>query len=394
MISAEQPGDLERRLGLGDAVVLGLGSMLGTGVFVVWSPAAERAGRWLLVALGVAALVAYCNATSTAQLAALYPESGGAYVYGRRRLGRPWGVLAGVAFLIGKTASCAAAALAIGSYAWPDHARWTAVAAVGVATALNLLGIGKTAGVTRALVVVVLAVLALVAGTALLTAEGPGADAAVPTVQGPTGVLAAAALFFFAFAGYARVATLGAEVRDPARIIPRAVVLALGAVLVIYVLVGLILLGTLGLAGIAATPTPLAAAVEGVGVVEPVVRLGAAVAAFAILVPLLAGLTRTVFAMASYGDLPTVFGAVSRRRVPQRAQLMVSLAVLVVVLTGGLVGAVMVSAGSVLVYYAIANVAALRLSAAERRWPRGLAILGLVGCVTLATALMTEGGAL
>ena len=387
-------GSLERRLGLGDAVVLGLGSMLGTGVFVVWSPAAARSGRWLLVALAIAAVVAYCNATSTAQLAAVHPESGGAYAYGRLRLGRWWGVLAGAAFLIGKTASCAAAALAIGSYAWPEHTRSVAVAAVVVATTLNLLGIGKTAAVTRVLVVAVLAVLALVVGTALTLGEQVAVDAPDPTGQGVTGVLAAAALFFFAFAGYARVATLGAEVRDPARVIPRAVVLALGTVLLVYLLVGVTLLGTLGLAGIVDTATPLAAAVDGADLVEPVVRLGAAVAAFAILVPLLAGLTRTVFAMASYGDLPTVLGAVSRRRVPHRAQLVVALAVLVVTLTGGLIGAVMVSAASVLVYYAIANLAALRLSTDERRWPPGLALLGLAGCITLAASLLTDGGAL
>ncbi len=161
------PGTLQRRLGLADAVVIGLGSMLGTGVFVVWSPAAERAGQWLLVALGVAALVAYCNATSTAQLAAVHPESGGAYVYGRLRLGRWWGTLAGTAFVIGKTASCAAAALAIGLYAWPGHARWVAVAVVLVATAVNLAGITRTAGVTRVLVGIVLAVLAVAVVTAL-----------------------------------------------------------------------------------------------------------------------------------------------------------------------------------------------------------------------------------
>jgi APA family basic amino acid/polyamine antiporter len=381
---------LERRLGLVDAVVVGVGSMLGTGVFVVWSPAAVRAGRWMLLALGIAALVAYCNATSTAQLAALHPESGGAYVYGRLRLGRWWGTLAGWAFVIGKTASCAAAALAIGAYAWPDHARWVAVLVVLVATAVDLAGIAKTAAVTTVLVVVVLAVLAVAVGTALVANAEAAAPALPPEDVGPVGVLAAAALFFFAFAGYARVATLGAEVRDPARTIPRAIVLALGGVLVVYVVVGLALLHTIGVAGLAATVTPLSAAVEGVAPVETVVRTGAAVAAFAVLFPLLAGVSRTVFSMATYGDLPRPLTGVSDRGVPYVAQLLIAVAVLLVVLTGGLVGAVAVSAGTVLVYYAVANAAALRLSAQERRWPRGLAWLGLAGCITLGTSLLTE----
>ena len=387
------PGTLQRRLGLADAVVIGLGSMLGTGVFVVWSPAADRAGRWLLVALGVAALVAYCNATSTAQLAAVHPESGGAYVYGRLRLGRWWGTLAGTAFVIGKTASCAAAALAIGLYAWPGHARWAAALVVLMATAVNLAGITRTAGVTRILVGIVLAVLAVAVVAALVHDGSSGAvDESVPTDVGPLGVLAAAAVLFFAFAGYARVATLGAEVRDPARTIPRAVVIALAMVLVVYLVVGVTLLSTLGVDGLVRTTTPLSAAVDGVVVVEPLVRAGAALAAFAVLLPLLAGVSRTVLAMATYGDLPHALAAVSRRHsVPQRAQVAVSVAVLLVVLRGDLGTAVAVSAGAVLVYYAVANAASLRLRAEERRWPRPLAVIGLLGCVTLAVSLFTEG---
>jgi basic amino acid/polyamine antiporter, APA family len=388
-----QPGALQRRLGLADAVVIGLGSMLGTGVFVVWSPAADRAGRWLLVALGVAALVAYCNATSTAQLAAVHPESGGAYVYGRLRLGRWWGTLAGTAFVIGKTASCAAAALAIGLYAWPGHGRWVAAAVVLVATAVNLAGITKTARVTRVLVGIVLVVLAVAVVTALVNDSSSAAlnETGSPDV-GPVGVLAGAAVLFFAFAGYARVATLGAEVRDPARTIPRAVVIALALVLVVYLVVGLTLLATLGVDGLVRTTTPLAAAVDGVTVVEPLVRVGAAIAAFAVLLPLLAGVSRTVLAMATYGDLPPALAAVSSRHsVPHRAQLAVAITVLLVVLTGGLVGAVAVSAGAVLIYYAVANAASLRLTAEERRWPRALAVVGLLGCVTLAISLFTEG---
>ena len=99
---------LVRRLGVTDAVVVGLGAMLGAGVFAVFSPAAQAAGSGLLIGLGIAAVVAFCNATSSARLAALYPESGGTYVYARRRLGPFWGFQAGWSFVVGKTASCAA----------------------------------------------------------------------------------------------------------------------------------------------------------------------------------------------------------------------------------------------------------------------------------------------
>ena len=263
-----------------------------------------------------------------------------------------------------------------------------------VATAVNLAGITRTAGVTRVLVAVVLAVLAVAVATALIEHDGfSGAlDESVSTDVGPVGMLAAAAVLFFAFAGYARVATLGAEVRDPARTIPRAVVIALGVVLIVYLVIGLTLLATLGVAGLANTTTPLSAAVDGVAVIEPLVRVGAAVAAFAVLLGLLAGVSRTVLAMATYGDLPPALAAISSRHsVPHRAQLSVAVVVLLMVLTGGLVTAVALSAGAVLVYYAVANAASLQLTAEERRWPRLLAVVGLLGCVTLAISLFTDG---
>src|SRR5437764_3663956 len=142
---AAVPTRLARRLGVGDAVVIGLGSMIGAGVFAAFAPAAQAAGAGLLLGLAVAAVVAYCNATSSARLAALYPESGGTYVYGRRRLGDVWGYLAGAAFVVGKVASCAAMALTFAHYAAPSIARPLAVGAVAFLTAVNLAGIDKTA---------------------------------------------------------------------------------------------------------------------------------------------------------------------------------------------------------------------------------------------------------
>lgn len=125
MAGSRQQGTLARRLGTGDAVVIGLGSMMGAGVFAAFGPAAEAAGTGLLVGLLIAAVVAYCNATASAQLAAVYPTSGGTYVYGRERLGDWWGFAAGWGFVAGKTASAAAMALTVASYALPSSCpRW------------------------------------------------------------------------------------------------------------------------------------------------------------------------------------------------------------------------------------------------------------------------------
>jgi APA family basic amino acid/polyamine antiporter len=381
---------LERRLGVRDAVVVGLGSMLGAGVFVAFAPAVAAAGGLgMLVALALAGFVAFCNATSSALLAARYPESGGTYVYGRERLGDFWGFLAGWGFVVGKTASCAAMALTIGAYLWPAHPRPVAMAATVVLTGVNLLGIGKTATVTRILVALTLLVLALVVGAGVPSAEG------THIVHGGlswTGVPPAAALLFFAFAGYARVATLGEEVRDPERTIPRAIPLALGIVLLTYAIVGAIALAVLGRTDLAHATAPLADVVRAAGLpsLSWVVRAGAGIAVSGVLLALIAGVSRTTLAMARRRDLPGTLDAVHpASRVPHRAEVAVAVAVLLQVSFGDIRSAIGFSSVTVLVYYAIANTSALTLGRDPRRRLPGrmLAALGLIGCVGLSVSL-------
>ncbi|PZF90817.1 APC family permease [Micromonospora deserti] len=381
---------LARRLGVPDAVVIGLGSMLGAGVFVVFAPAAAAAGGpGLVAALALAGFIAFCNATSSARLAARYPESGGTYVYGRERLGPFAGFLAGWGFVVGKTASCAAMALTIGAYLWPGQARPVAVAAVLAVTAVNLRGIGKTATATKVLVGLVLAVLALVA------VAGAG-DVSLDRLGDPggsgRGVLTAAGLLFFAFAGYARVATLGEEVRDPERTIPRAVPLALGVVLAIYLVLAVVAVGVLGADRLAGSAAPLAEVVTAAGLpgLAWVVRAGATVAVTGVLLSLLAGVGRTALAMARRRDLPGALAAVHPvHQVPHRAELAVAAVVILAVALGDVRDAIGFSSCTVLVYYAITNAAALTLGREPgRKLPvQALAVLGLVGCLLLAVNL-------
>ena len=222
------PDRLARRLGTTDAVVVGLGSMIGAGVFAAIGPAAAAAGNALLVGLAIAAAVAYCNARSSAQLAALHPESGGTYVYGRERLGPFWGFLAGWCFVVGKLASCAAMAMTFASYAWPSFARPVAVLAVLAVTAVSYFGVQKTALATRGIVIVVLSSLAILVAAIFLGGEADASRLWPLYAASPYGVLQSAGLLFFAFAGYARIATLGEEVVEPARTIPRAISVSLG----------------------------------------------------------------------------------------------------------------------------------------------------------------------
>jgi basic amino acid/polyamine antiporter, APA family len=383
--------ELVRRLGTGDAVVIGLGSMVGAGVFAAFAPAARAAGAGLLIGLALAAAVAYCNATASAQLAAEYPESGGTYVYGRARLGPWWGFLAGWGFVVGKTASCAAMALTFAAYTVPTQwQRPTAVAVVLVLTAVNYRGITRTAGLTRVLVAVVLVALGVAVVASLAGGDPAASHLAVGSDGTAYGVLQAAGLLFFAFAGYARIATLGEEVRDPERTIPRAIPLALGLAVAVYAVVALTLLLVLGPAGIAATAAPVVAAVEAGTWSElvPVVRIGAAAASLGALLALIAGVSRTVLAMAREDDLPRWLSAVHPRfRVPHRAELVLAFAICLLVLTVDLRGAIGFSSFGVLLYYVVANLAAFTQSADRRRWPRWLQVGGALGCLVLVAAL-------
>ncbi|MBT2492441.1 amino acid permease [Streptomyces sp. ISL-96] len=379
--------ELRRTLGVFDAVVIGLGAMVGAGIFVALAPAADAAGSGplLLAGLALAAVVAYCNAMASARLAALYPASGGTYVYGRERLGPFWGYLAGWGFVVGKTASCAAMALTVGAYVWPEQAHGVAVGAVVVLTAVNYGGVQKSAWLTRAIVVVVLAVLVGVVAVCV-GVDGPSLGSGSGG-SGVGGVLQAGGLLFFAFAGYARIATLGEEVRDPGRTIPRAIPVALGIALVVYAWVAVAVLSVLGAGELASSAAPLADAVRAAGVAElaPVVRIGAAVAALGALLALILGVSRTTLAMARDGHLPGALAAVHPRfQVPHRAELAVGLVVGVVAAVADVRGAIGFSSFGVLAYYAIANASAWTLGPGRGRV---MAAGGLVGCVGLAFAL-------
>jgi len=366
--------------------------MIGAGVFAAFAPAARAAGTGLLIGLGVAAVVAYCNATASAQLAAVYPTSGGTYVYGRERLGPWWGFAAGWAFVVGKAESCAAMALTFASYAVPGPTwaqRLVGVAAVLALAAINSRGVTRTATTTRLLVAGT-----LIAMTVLVAAIGTGGHTSgshlVAPVGGVHGVLQAGGLLFFAFAGYARIATMGEEVVEPARTIPRAILLALGLTVAIYAVVGLSALLAAGPSALAHSAAPLATAARAAGssYAVPVVRVGAALASLGALLALIAGVGRTTLAMARGRDLPRWLAAVHPRyRVPHHAELALGAVVSVLVATTDLREVIGFSSFGVLAYYGIANASAFTQPPHQRRWPRALNVLGVAGCATLAATL-------
>jgi APA family basic amino acid/polyamine antiporter len=376
--AVENGAQLQRRLGIPGATAIGVASMLGAGVFVVWAPATAAAGSAVLLALPLAAAIAALNATSTTRLAMRHPVSGGAYAYGRAELGPTAGFAAGVLFLLGKTASVAAIALVGAGYLWPGYERPVAVGLVLVLAALNAPGVRSTAIVSAIAAAVVIVVLVTVLGLSL-----PHADAARLAGEAhPLGLLPATGLIFFAFAGYARVATLGEEVRDPERTLPRAVLFAVATVFLLSAATLLALLAGLGVDGLARSAAPVAE-LAGPGW-DIALRAAAGIACIGSLAGVLAGLSRTGLAMARDGELPSALARIGGRgSTPVVSDIAVAVVAVVAVLLLEPVQVIGVSACAVLGYYAIAHLAALR-AARSLSLPRGIPVAGLAGCLLVA----------
>ena len=311
---------MKRVLTTPEATIIGVGSMIGAGLFASFGPAAAAAGNLLYLSLAIAAIVAFCNASSSAQLAAQYPTSGGTYVFGREQLGHWWGFIAGWCFLIGKIASLGAMALTFGHYAAPGHTLIASVAILMIVALINHLGIKRTASATAAILAITLISLTVVLVSGWSSSSGLPASPVTDTSI--LGVLQGAGLLFFAFAGYARLATLGEEVKDPQRTIPRAIIVALTAVLALYAVVAFTLVTLLGITDLAGSSHPLADIIEG-PVLNTILTVGVSAACAGSLLGLMAGIGRTGLAMAREDDLPRVLSAVHRRGIPHRIDLIV-----------------------------------------------------------------------
>ncbi|HEV3050031.1 MAG TPA: amino acid permease [Longimicrobium sp.] len=389
---AVSPGELRRELGLLDAVGVGFGAIVGAGIFVVTGVAAGIAGPAFLVGLLLAAVAATCNALSSAQLAAEYPQSGGTYEYGYRVL-NPWaGFAAGWMFLASKISAAGTVAIGLAGYLEaliPGlHPRVVAVGAVVIFTILNYHGVRRSSRANLAIVAVSLGALLVfvVTGAAAFRVENlrPFAPA------GWRGTMEAAAILFFAYTGYARIATLAEEVREPRRTIPRAIVLTLSGAVVLYAAVAVVAVGVVGAERMAATPAPLhqAALASPYPWVATVVAIGGVTAMLGVILSQLLGLSRMAFAMARRGDLPRVLEHVHpRHRVPGRSVLVIGAIAAMVAATGTLRGVASAASFTILIYYGIANLSALRMPREAKLYPDAIPAVGLVSCAALAVSL-------
>jgi APA family basic amino acid/polyamine antiporter len=397
---------LKRELGVIGAVFMGLGAMVGTGVFVSIGIAAGVAGPAVILAIAIAAIVAACNALSSAQLAASHPIAGGTYEYGYRYLSPALGFTAGWMFLCAKTASAATAALGFAGYllhaaGWHDRVGIAPIAFMSVAllTVVVLLGLRRANWLNILIVSITLAALLAFIFAGLPLAMRHGREHLSPFFQPADGsarspltvLLEATALMFVAFTGYARIATLGEEVREPRRTIPRAIMVTIIVVALLYVAVGLVGVASSGAAALASATSQQAAPLEvlarafEVRAAHWIVALGAMTAMLGVLLNLILGLSRVLLAIGRRGDGPPALTALNAARTtPYVGVVVAGLAIGGLTLIGSVKTTWSFSAFTVLIYYAITNLAALRLPREARLYPRAIAWIGLLACLGLA----------
>lgn len=379
----EEKSQLNRVIGLPGAVMLGLGSIIGTGVFISLGIGASIAGPMILPAIGLAGLVALCNGLSSAQLAANHPVSGGTYEYGHRWLNPSLGFVAGWMFLCAKSASAATAALGFALYLNPENSLPIALAIVWVITAITLLGIQRTNTINTLIVgAVLLSLIAFVVFGAPAISANPQNWQSALDGENLKNLLPATALMFVAFTGYGRIATLGEEVTEPRRTIPRAIIATLVTTTVIYIVVTWVALANAGnqfssLALIAQT-------FSGPSLVKALTA-GAIIAMASVLLNLVLGLSRVVLAMGRRCDLPKTTARITdSTKVPAVATIVVGCLITGLVYVGDMKLTWSFSAFTVLVYYALTNLCAIRLKIEERLYPSWVSYIGLFACLCLA----------
>lgn len=383
---------LRPQLNFFDAVATGLAAILGAGIFAVIAPAAGIAGPALLISLLIAAFVAFCNAISSAQMAAVYPRSGGTYEFGRRLLGEWWGYSAGWMFLTANTIGPGVTALAFGGYVnaviGAIPARAAAIVAALVITGINAVGIRRSVRITD--IVVVLSILSLCAFVIIGLPQAKMVENLTPFApKGVGGILSATALLFFAYTGYARIATLVEEVHNPRYTIPRATVAALGTATMLYILVALTALGVMGATALSTTTSPLEATMMAVGsgIGVTIITAGALLTTFNEGLSDLLGVSRVAFAMSRNSDIPHDFSILGAGQNPWRSVVLVGVIAILVAAFAPFTTAVAISSFGTLLYYTIANLSALRLKKEQRTFPLVLSVAGLIGCLGLAFSL-------
>jgi len=378
---------LKRETGLGGAMIIGLGSILGTGAYVSIGLSASIASETLVLAIIIASVTALCNGLSSAQLASAHPVSGGTYEYGYQFLNPSCGVLAGVLFLIAKSASAATAALGIAWYS-SDKLGVGGASVNAIAIGLLLLfTIFVLAGVKRTnwlnVVLVTISLLGLAVFVSLAFSQQPAYDANDVSTSSSS-LLYAAALMFVAFTGYGRIATMGEEIKDPRKNIPRAVVITLAVITIIYLAVGMAILHVSNPQELSRSDFNIARLLED-NPFQVVIVVGGMTAMCGVVINLILGVSRVFMAMGRRRDLPEQLSVLDEAgNSAPTATWTTFLLMSLIVMVGSIQLTWAFSAFTVLIYYGLTNLAALRVPQKDRFIPKFVSVIGLLSCIGLA----------
>ena len=382
--------NFSRTLTKRNSLYLGLSSMIGAGLFYNLAPTSKINSYSSILGLLLASTLAFANASSSAQLASLYPQTGGTYLYAKNILGKPFGNIAGIVFILGKTVSCVAIALTLGNYISPIYGKELGLGLSVIVFLIGYKGITKTAALARWFVLIVISILAFFCISILMT---PSTNIAIPLLEGfsTSNLFLSAAIWFFAFTGYSRLATYGEEVKNPEKIIPSSILTGLGVTVTIYLFVNWLALAIIGPEVIANSNTPLLVAMD-VSVMSDfsfLIVFASTIATASVYLALLPAISRIYVAMSRDGILPNMFSKIhNKNNSAYVSELFVLLTVVVGIYTINITNAIKLSAFFILIYYLLTNLSVINLEKNRRLYSVSIAYYGLLMCIVLGFSLV------
>ena len=382
--------NFSRTLTKRNSLYLGLSSMIGAGLFYNLAPTSKISSYSTILGLILASTLAFANASSSAQLASLYPQTGGTYLYANKVLGKLPGNIAGIVFILGKTVSCVAIALTLGNYISPIYGKELGVGLSVIVFLIGYKGITKTAALARWFVLIVVSILAFFCIAILMTSS---TNIAIPLLEGfsASNLFLSAAIWFFAFTGYSRLATYGEEIKNPETIIPSSILTGLGITVTIYLFVNWLSLAIIGPEVVANSNTPLLVAMD-VSVMSDfsfLIVFASTIATASVFLALLPAISRIYVAMSRDGILPNMFSKIhNKNNSAYVSELFVLLTVVVGIYTINITNAIKLSAFFILIYYSLTNLSVINLEKNQRLYPVSIAYYGLLMCMVLGFSLI------
>jgi APA family basic amino acid/polyamine antiporter len=382
--------EFNRTLTLKSSIYLGLSSMIGAGLFNNISPTAKISSYSAILGLLLASTLAIANASSSAQLSSLFPKTGGTYLYANEVLGRPYAIIAGAVFIIGKTISCVAIALTVGNYLSPVYGKEIGVVLCLLVFLLSFSGIHKTAEIAKWFVWIIFGLLLFYAVSILST---PSVDLSIPIFENVSfnSVLLSASIWFFAFTGYSRLATFGEEIKNPKEIIPTAIFTGLGVTILLYFGITWLTLSIISPELIMNSNTPLLVAMDVSRFSEFsfLIVFASSIAMVSVFLALMPGISRIYVALSRDRVLPKAFSKIHKKfNSAYFSEGFVFISVIVGIYSFDVVGSIKLSSFFILIYYTITNLCVIKLKKDDRLYPVAIAFYGLSACLVFVISLL------